>query len=34
MESRRYGNVEYKRFGVQGMTGEEVSRPICQPIHH
>ena len=34
MEEGRQSNVEYKRFGVQGMISEEVSRPICWPIHH
>jgi len=34
MEEERQSNVEYKRFGVQGTTSEEVSRPIYRSIHY
>jgi len=34
LEERRQSVAEYERFGIQRMTGEEVSRPICRSIHN
>ena len=34
MEERRQSIVEYQRLGVQKMTSEEISGPICRPIYN
>jgi len=34
MESGGQNNVEYERFGVQGITSKEANRLICWSIHH
>ena len=34
MESGGQNNVEYERFGVQGITSKEANRLICWSIHY
>ena len=34
MKSRRQDNIEYKRFGIQEMTGKETGKSICWSIYH
>ena len=34
LEERRQSTVKYQRLGVQGATGEEISRLICRSIYN
>ena len=34
MEKKKQSDVDYERFSIQGVSGEEIDGLLCGSIHH